>query len=301
MAAKKITIVFLPEGARRVRQFEMPKSVFIFLSFLSLAALIALGWVIKDYQAMKRRVPRLSHLQKENEEQKVQLAALTQKIDLVTKKVAELKKFDTKLRTMVNLSSREDSTQYLGVGGSEDPGIGKEQRYGGGQRMVRMMHRSLDDLQTEILLQTKEKDELHKYMEGQRSVLKCTPSVWPTRGFVSSDFGYRLSPFTNEREFHRGVDICNKMGSSVIATADGVVTNMEWDYGHGRILVINHGSGLKTMYAHLDKYLVKNGQVVKRGQEIATVGNSGRTTGPHLHYEVHVNGVPTNPFRYILN
>ncbi len=167
--------------------------------------------------------------------------------------------------------------------------------------MVRMMHRSLDDLQTEILLQTKEKDELHKYLEGQRSVLKCTPSVWPTRGFVSSDFGYRLSPFTNEREFHRGVDICNKMGSSVIATADGVVTNMEWDYGHGRILVINHGSGLKSVYAHLDKYLVKNGQIVKRGQEIATVGNSGRTTGPHLHYEVHVNGVPTNPFRYILN
>ena len=132
-------------------------------------------------------------------------------------------------------------------------------------------------------------------------MLSCTPSIWPTKGWISSRFGYRISPFTNEREFHRGLDVSNRMNTQIIAPGDGVISLIGEDYGYGKILHVDHGYGMKTIYAHLSSILVKKGQYVKRGQKIALVGNSGRSTGPHLHYEVHLNGVPVNPLRYILN
>jgi murein DD-endopeptidase MepM/ murein hydrolase activator NlpD len=100
---------------------------------------------------------------------------------------------------------------------------------------------------------------------------------------------------------HRGLDISGRKGASVIAPADGYVASVDSDPGYGRTVVINHGYGLTTIYAHLDKVHVKKGQAVRRHQEIAQVGDSGRTTGCHLHYEIHMNGVPVNPLRYILN
>jgi murein DD-endopeptidase MepM/ murein hydrolase activator NlpD len=164
-----------------------------------------------------------------------------------------------------------------------------------------MMHRALDKLDGDISVQKDEKAELMRLLDRQKSILSCTPSVWPARGWVSSGFGYRLSPFTNEKELHRGLDICSRKGAPVIAPADGVVAYVETDPGYGKTVIINHGYGLNTVYAHLEKVHVKKGQVVRRHQEIATVGDSGRTTGAHLHYEVHLNGVPVNPLRYILN
>jgi murein DD-endopeptidase MepM/ murein hydrolase activator NlpD len=140
-----------------------------------------------------------------------------------------------------------------------------------------------------------------RLLDRQKSILASTPSVWPARGWVSSGFGYRLSPFTNEKELHRGLDICARKGAPVIAPADGVVSYVELDPGYGRTVIINHGYGLNTMYAHLDKVHVKKGQAVRRHQEIAQVGDSGRTTGAHLHYEIQLNGLPVNPLRYILN
>ena len=163
------------------------------------------------------------------------------------------------------------------------------------------MHQSLDNLNTEISVQAQEKAELCKFLESQKSMFACTPSIWPTKGWVSSRFGYRISPFTNEKEFHSGLDISSRMGTPIISPSDGVVASIGKSYGYGNTIIINHGYGLKTKYAHLDKSLVKKGEAVKRGQQIALMGNSGRSTGPHLHYEVQLKGVPVNPLRYILN
>ena len=169
------------------------------------------------------------------------------------------------------------------------------------KKLVRLMHKSLDDLDKEISVQTIEKAELIEFFNQQKSLLAHTPSRWPTRGWISSRFGQRTSPFTNEREFHKGLDISTSKDSAILAPADGVVTSVRWDHGYGRIISINHDHGLITKYAHLEKALVKKGQYVKRGEKIALVGATGRTTGPHLHYEVHLNGAPVNPLRYILN
>ena len=118
---------------------------------------------------------------------------------------------------------------------------------------------------------------------------------------MSSRFGNRLSPFTGRKEFHKGIDIATKMGAPIIAPANGIVSHIGYDRGYGKILTINHGYGIKTRYAHLKKILVKKGQYVKRDQKIALVGNTGRSTGSHLHYEVHLNRVSVNPLNYILN
>ena len=258
--------------------------------------------MIRDYHTVKREIPLLSQLQKENNKQKAQLIALSHKIDQISTKMIELKKFDQKLRLLVNLEPGEDNVQFLGVGGSDpallNPDYTIEKAH---RKLIRLMHQSLDNLSTEISVQTNEKAELYKFLENQKSMLACTPSTWPTRGWVSSGFGYRISPFTNEKEFHRGLDISARMKTPIVAPADGIVSSVGRNYGYGKILSINHGYGLKTKYAHLNKILVKKGQYVKRGQKIALVGISGRSTGPHLHYEVHLKGVPVNPLRYILN
>jgi murein DD-endopeptidase MepM/ murein hydrolase activator NlpD len=274
----------------------------LLFAFFFLSAVILFGYLIKDYRSIKSQIPHFAHLKKENKQQKVQLIVLTQKIDQISKKLIQLKKFDQKLKTMVNMETGDENIQILGIGGSDpallNPDYTIEKAH---QKLIRLMHRSLDNLEAEISIQTNEKAELYKFLEEQKSMLAHTPSIWPTKGWLSSRFGYRLSPFTNQREFHKGLDISTRKKAPIVAPADGIVSSIRWDHGYGKIISINHDYGLKTKYAHLDKVLVKKGQYVKRGQTIALVGDTGRTTGPHLHYEVHLNGVPVNPLRYILD
>ena len=302
MAFKKVTIVILPEGINTVKQIKIPKILVRFLLVLFLSVTAFLGWVFTDYYKVKSQMPQNARLLKENSEQRAQLAALVNKIDKINSKMVDLQKFDNKLRLMVNLDPGDNNTPFLGIGGSDpslmDPEYSVEKAH---RKLVRLAHQSLDNLDTEISIQTQEKSELYDFLEKQKSMFACTPSIWPTKGWVSSPFGYRTSPFTNEREFHSGLDISAKIGTPVIATADGVVSTYGKTHGYGNLLTINHGYGFKTRYGHLSKILVKKGQAVKRGDTIALVGNTGRSTGPHLHYEVYVDGIPTNPAQYILN
>lgn len=302
MAGKKVTIVFVPGASKKVKQLKIPRSLLFFFFLIFVSAALVLTWGVRDYRAIKAKIPRLGQLEKENEQQRLQLVALTQKIDQISGKLIELNKFDQKLKTMVNLKTSEDNSQFLGIGGSDpsllNPDYTIEKAH---QKLVRLMHKSLDNLDTEISIQANEKEELYKFLENQKTMLASTPSIWPTRGWVSSGFGYRISPFTNEKEFHKGIDICTRINTPIIAPADGVVSLAGRNHAMGKMLTINHSYGVKTRYGHLSKILVKKGQYVKRGQEIALVGNTGRTTGPHLHYEVYLNGLPVNPFRYILD
>jgi murein DD-endopeptidase MepM/ murein hydrolase activator NlpD len=302
MLRKKITIIFLPDGSSRVRQFKVPQS--LLLGFLLTILLIAfvLTWSLMDYRAVKVKVPKLAQLEKENSQQKVQLASLTDRIDRINGRLIELNEFDQKLKIMVNLETDEENNQFLGIGGSDtsllDPGYTIEKAH---ERLVTLMHQSLDNLDTAISIQMNEKEELYKFLENQKNLLAHTPSIWPTRGWLSSGFGNRISPFTNEEEFHKGIDISTRMNTPILAPADGLVSSTGKDYFMGNMLMINHGYGLKTRYGHMAKILVKKGEYVKRGQEIGLVGNTGRSTGPHLHYEVYLNSLPVNPRRYILN
>jgi murein DD-endopeptidase MepM/ murein hydrolase activator NlpD len=126
-----------------------------------------------------------------------------------------------------------------------------------------------------------------------------TPSLWPVIGHLTAGFGERLDPFSGEGAFHTGVDISSQYGTAVRAAADGVVTGAEEHVGYGRLVVLDHGYGVTTFYGHLSAFNVTVGQHVNRGDVIGYVGVSGRTTGPHVHYEVRINGAPVNPMRYL--
>ena len=127
------------------------------------------------------------------------------------------------------------------------------------------------------------------------------PTIWPVVGFVTSGFGARSAPFGGgRRQFHKGLDISNRTGTPIMATAQGTVLKAGHDGAYGLSVEINHGGGIVTKYAHMQRFVVQPGQYVKRGEVIGYIGMTGRTTGPHLHYEVILNGVPVNPMRYIL-
>jgi murein DD-endopeptidase MepM/ murein hydrolase activator NlpD len=126
-----------------------------------------------------------------------------------------------------------------------------------------------------------------------------SPSLWPVEGQVTGSFGERIDPFNGEGAFHSGVDISSAYGHPVIASADGVVTFADLLGGYGKVIMIDHGHGISTRYGHLSGFAVTAGQEVHRGNTIGYVGLSGRSTGPHLHYEVRINDTPVNPYKYL--
>lgn len=127
----------------------------------------------------------------------------------------------------------------------------------------------------------------------------AAPNLWPVEGRLSSSFGERMDPFNGEGAFHSGVDISSTYGRAVVAPADGTVTYSDFMNGYGRLIVVSHGHGLTTRYGHLSGFAVRSGQIIKRGQIIGYVGSSGRSTSPHLHYEVRINETPVNPYKYL--
>jgi murein DD-endopeptidase MepM/ murein hydrolase activator NlpD len=155
-------------------------------------------------------------------------------------------------------------------------------------------------LNHESLFVETELQDLYELLGDQKSFLSALPTRKPAEGYFSSGFGVRKSPIGGKVKMHEGVDIANRLGTSIRVPADGVVVFAAVKAGYGQTVVIDHGYGLETWYGHAKKLLVSKGQHVRRGEIIAQMGNSGRSTGPHVHYEVRVNGFPVNPISYIL-
>jgi murein DD-endopeptidase MepM/ murein hydrolase activator NlpD len=144
-------------------------------------------------------------------------------------------------------------------------------------------------------------EELLAGLQGLSERLAATPSIWPTEGWVTSGFGTRISPFTGRRQFHAGLDIAGDFGTPIVAPAKGRVAFVGRQGGLGQYLVIEHGHGLRTRFAHVSEIFVRRGERVERGARIAAMGSTGRSTGPHLHYGVEVQGKPVNPRDYIVD
>ncbi len=299
---RKLTILIIPEGTQGVRRLRLPPVVVVGLVLMLMASWALAGYWFWAYHQLRADLPTMEALTRQNRAQQEQIRAFAESLAVLKAQMKRLKDFNQRLRVLANLTPEKSSPGAFGVGGptaSEGPGVhiwGSPQ-----QRQLHAMRRELEELLTESELAQSVQQELAKFLRERRSILASTPSIWPVRGWVTSGFGYRRSPFTGKRQFHTGIDIATRLGTPIVAPADGVVTYTGWEGGFGRMLVINHGHGIVTRYGHLHRILVKVGQRVKRGQVIATVGNSGRSTGPHLHYEVLLSGVPTNPRYYILD
>lgn len=162
------------------------------------------------------------------------------------------------------------------------------------------LHKAFDSVLQHAQAVELDVQSLSTALIDQKDFLDSMPTLKPTTGWYTSGFGVRASPFTGKSTMHEGLDIANHIGSIILAPASGVVTYAGARAGYGNLITIDHGYGLQSQYGHISRSFVHTGEKVKRGQKIGAVGNTGRSTGPHVHYEVRVNGIPVDPYYYVL-
>ncbi len=301
MGIKYYTIFAIPQGKGPIKKFRISTPLVLFISILLISSLLSICYLSYTYVETRDKLLKLAGLEQTTLLQETQLNFLASKVCDFEKKMVDLVQFDKKIRIMTNLDNKRSGSQLLGIGGPV-PGEGKAISRAAEieSDLIDRIHENMDQLLDESALQKDSFTELLDFLEKQKSILASTPSIWPVIGWVSSDFGYRISPFTGKRESHKGIDIATEIGSEIVAPADGVVVRVDKEKAIGNLVKINHGNGMVTIYGHLlKKSDVKKGQKVKRGDVIGYVGNSGRSTGPHLHYSVCVNDVYVDPRRYL--
>ncbi len=300
----------MPDNGTTTSQFQVSRRLITFAIVISTAMIAAVAAIGVDYHRklnVNKKVQVLEALvnkqKAEIQLQRTQIQKSAKDMDSLTETLSRLQEFGKKVGLLASWGGGEESTGLLAMGGSLPeniaPSLSVEAKHNG---LAREMNDQVIELAAVSYDMEKSYGTLVQYLEQKKDILACTPSVRPFKdGWYTSNFGYRKSPFTGLRELHKGIDIGAAKGSPVVSTANGRVTFAGKNGGFGITLVIDHGHGFKTRYAHLQKTLKKKGQTVTRGETVALIGNTGRSTGPHLHYEVHVNGVPVNPKRYILN
>ncbi|MDQ3265779.1 MAG: M23 family metallopeptidase [Myxococcota bacterium] len=303
MAKKSFTLIVVPDHNAPVKRYNIQKSFLLQVAMGGgLLVLIALIGSIHYFQVAQDAAENRT-LREENLTLRSQLKAIRERVDHIGTTLDRVERFDQRLRAITLLS---DPQRNLAMGPTEvDPN--SQVPHGDNQftrlastETPRALSSKLDKLSAEATRQEQSLQELQAYFQEQKSLLASTPSVWPARGWVTSDFGQRLDPFTADRVMHAGLDIAAPHGKEVVSPSSGTVVFAGLEGGYGNVIVLDHGYGIKTRYAHLSKILVKAGDRIKRGSMIGAVGNTGRSSGPHLHYEVRVNGVPQNPRKFIL-
>jgi len=307
--ARKYSLIILSNSGQTVRQATISVVQLVVIAAFVAAGAALIGISLREYYALRhiqadnqRMQATISRQVEEIDQQRLQIQSFAADINAVKDKLVKLDQFEEKIRVIANLEPSRIDENLFGVGGAApedlDPQLALSQRHEG---LIREMHQQVHELDAASQYQEKSFNVLMDSLAGQHNLLASTPAIRPTVGWMTSRFGHRVSPFTGRKEFHKGIDIAHRKGTAILATANGIVSYVGKKGTMGNVLVIDHGHGLVTRYAHLNKALKNRGENVKRGDIVAEMGSSGRSTGPHLHYEVHLNGVPVNPARYILN
>jgi septal ring factor EnvC (AmiA/AmiB activator) len=297
-----INILIFGHKTSKTRHLKIHKKTFKIALYLLAFVLLCTTFFFCDYVQVKKKAFDVARLHQETQNQKSQINYFSSRLEELEKQLSKLKEFDRKIRIIANLEKGQETIPFMGMGGPSPSDIREKLR---GEKdakgLVHQMRIDIDRIQSETTSREVSLSELEKLLQTKKEMLTHTPSVWPAQGWVTSGFGFRTNPFTGLNQMHEGIDISNRVGTIIVAPADGFVSDIGSDWAHGKILVISHGFGMTTRYSHLNKMFVKVGQKVKRGDKIAEVGMSGKSTGPHLHYEVRLHGIPVNPMRYILN
>jgi len=297
---KKPKLYFvLPDslGVKEIKGFKR-KFLGIFLGSLvfSFAAILGTNHLLKDVLGLGYN--QVETLTRENEILKKQLQSMSAQLQKVESAIGELAQRDNQLRLAVDLPTVDDDTRRVGTGGSSesfDFGLVSSDV----NELLRSTTMKLEKLERAVKLQRESYDEVYKKYEVNKVFFSHIPAIKPMEGFYAiNSFGTRNHPVLQVQKFHEGLDIINDVGTPVHVTGDGVVTFVGRTVGYGITIEVDHGFGFQSLYAHLSKALVKEGQKVKRGDVIARSGRSGLVSGPHLHYEVRLNGEKQNPINY---
>ncbi|RKD31466.1 hypothetical protein BET03_12605 [Thermohalobacter berrensis] len=287
-----------------IKQLKVPTWIPKLLILFILCTILSISYLIYSYNYIKTdytaKVKELNSLKEINKKQKNEIKDLKMKTEEIEKKLASISELEKTIKDMVGLKdSKNNETTRVTINASR-----------GGSLAFRATSKdNIDTAQissdfdnlSELLDQSKEDlAKLKNDVKERLRYLEAKPDLMPTWGRITSGFGYRKNPFGRGREFHYGIDISNKYGTSIKAAGTGVVTYAGYNGGYGKVIMINHGYGYQTVYGHNNKLLVRTGERVKKGQVIAKMGNTGKSTGPHLHFEIRYYGKPINP-KNILN
>ncbi len=244
----------------------------------------------------------LENLEKENESLRAQVGRIDSRITMLDASFGAMLAESQIFRQIAGLPKLEDGVLAVGVGGTmmrfDDDLLEFDSRLA---RRMNSQEQAVDELLRRAgLVKISFQDALARVTEVSLR-WSHLPMLTPTSGYISSTFGYRIHPLFHQRQYHTGLDFSTPTGEPIYAPADGKVVRSSRSSGLGLSVVLDHGFGISTVYGHCSRLVVESGQEVRRGDIIAYVGRSGITTGPHLHYEVHLDGRPTNPFNYLLD
>lgn len=283
------TIIFVPHARAKFRKLKVShRLLFSVVSLVSSSLCLSTFFSVQYFTSLSQ-THELSNLRRENHELQSANEQFSKSVESLRTQLHTVEDRTRKLAIFAGISSLDDGNQG-GVGGLRPTELGQNPYRDDLDKMAFRSKRVDTDLSI-----------LERKLVAQSQLLSSTPSIAPVRGILTDGFGGRSDPFTGEPGTHNAVDISSAAGQAVRSPADGIVVKSEWANGYGNVIYIAHGYGYSTRYGHLSAYAVKPGQHVKRGDVIAYVGSTGRSTGPHLHYEVRLNNNPVNPLEYILN
>lgn len=297
---KKVYYLYNPQTLSYERVFpSIWRKVFILFRNLIGGILIgALGfWFFFEYLFDS---PKEMELRKENR-------LITQQYKLLDRRIGEIS------AVMKDIQQRDDNMYRAIFHADPIPASIRNSGFGGVGRydylsqlsssdLIIQTTQKVDILSKQLYIQSKSFDDVVKMAKQQKDRLQHIPSIQPVANKdlskMASGYGTRIDPIYGTRRFHAGMDFAAKVGTDIYATGNGTVIYADWKQGYGMCVIVSHGFGYETLYAHMDSYLVRTGQQVVRGEKIGEVGNTGKSTGPHLHYEVRVKGQPDNPAKY---
>jgi murein DD-endopeptidase MepM/ murein hydrolase activator NlpD len=300
MSKNFYTLLILPKKDSSAKKISLSSALVKGVSIFVMGLILFMMYFSYDYIHIRRDQAELKRLKQQTVEQKKQIDGLVAKVDQFSIKMEELKQFDKKIRIMAKLVTGRDKEQLLGIGGpvSEENRLSSKMA-ADDKTMIAGIDRHVDRLMDDAVSREQSFTDLLIYLQEKKSLLAATPCTWPVSGWITSEFGRRISPFGSGTEFHKGMDIATRIGRPIQAPADGIVAEVAYQHDVGQMVRIDHGHGVSTSYGHLSKAAVRSGMTIRKGDRIGYVGNTGRTTGSHLHYAVMLNGVPVNPRKYL--
>lgn len=330
---KQLTLFLVSNESGQTKKLVVSSSWLKTVTFIGAVLIIAFVAGFVDYFGLMMQAMENKKLRAENAQLNKQLQLVESKVSSLENSLERVKIFTTKLKLITNIDA-EDRVMKLTMG--VKPAAGQQieeyepmdQRASGDslaeQDEAYMDSKPVSEQKNEVVVQPAEKDyvslviridkavretqlkeqsviELWESLSERQSLLNATPNIRPAKGWITSRFGYRMNPFTGQSNMHAGLDLAAAPGSPVYAPADGVVIFASYDESYGKLVSIDHGYGVTTRFGHNSQIYVHVGQRVNKWDVIAAVGNTGRSTGPHLHYEVRINGTPVDPANFILD
>ena len=283
------TIIFVPHARAKFRKLKVSHRLLFSIVSLVTSSLCLSTFFSVQYFTSLSQTHELSKLRRENRELQSANEQFGKSVDSLRNQLRTVEDRTRKLAIIAGITTLDESSQG-GTGGVRND-----------ENPANPYRDDVDKMSFRSHNLNKDLSVLEQKFMAQSRLLSSTPSIAPVRGILTDGFGGRSDPFTGESGQHNAIDISSAIGQPVRSPADGIVVKAEWANGYGNVIFISHGYGYSTRYGHLKGFAVRPGARVKRGDVIGYVGSTGRSTGPHLHYEVRMNNNPVNPLEYILN